>query len=651
MSVLCLTVTMMSGAVQPSLFFLSLPDLSKMVSVTLSLQQEDEESRSSQLKTCRELVLLYSDILASPALDCFTDITVVMAKGIVQVFAQRHSLQLGSPQCVLSGVFQSCLSYSLVTRLAPRWNKAGPYLISGKNFVTDRGRMNAVNMELSTREGQLCFCIEASSVRLPPTTLEDFHLAPPVLRSFCSDPLSILDPSSTGGTIWCHVLPSMKKGQIITINRQLPRDGPFRTYKELQNHWNSLYGYRLPDLAEEEVVYCSIYFKLVGDRLFTYPLSCIRLQPVQRCPQVDLQQTLGSFLSDVKVQLPSVCGFPAHLTSKPFYHTVALNTAATVRDLSGEQVNLTPSSSIRLVLTQPPAPPPPPPVFAWSSMSQPHPAQGRRQRTLSSPSSTSHAVHSSGYQSASSLTSSTFSSSVCSPCPFPTQTWISPASKVVPIFKNKFQSHHVNIALLRVQKQRQNEGMDRKGRVTIPTVGKNKPTASSASFTVLPPPTIFSFKPQRSTGPHPSADSKPEPVLSLSPESKCNFSSQLQIKSKNKEKTSQRPAAQHEVPHLPCSSNVPSEGVLCESKVKKSRAVVRGVDVEQMARSHQLSEVNSATLLAWLKERGVLVSAKHKKEELMLKAYQFYRKKDFLQPRCFLSKGTASGAAALNSLN
>ena len=31
------------------------------------------------------------------------------------------------------------------------------------------------------------------------------------------------------------------------------------------------YGYRLPELAEEEVVYCSVYFRLVGDRLFTYP--------------------------------------------------------------------------------------------------------------------------------------------------------------------------------------------------------------------------------------------------------------------------------------------------------------------------------------------------------------------------------------------
>ncbi|XP_054479336.1 uncharacterized protein si:ch211-152c8.2 [Anoplopoma fimbria] len=59
--------------------------------------------------------------------------------------------------------------------------------------------------------------------------------------------------------------------------------------------------------------------------------------------------------------------------------------------------------------------------------------------------------------------------------------------------------------------------------------------------------------------------------------------------------------------------------VAFESKPKKPRSAIRDVDVEQMARSNQLSKVNSATLLSWLKGRGVLVSAKHRKEELMLK--------------------------------
>ncbi|XP_059183094.1 mucin-5AC-like [Centropristis striata] len=367
----------MSGGVQ-QLFFLGLPDLNKLCSVSLSLQDEDEEPRSKQIKACRELVLLYSDLLASPALDSFTDITVVMAisffqKGILQMFGQRRRLQLGGPQCVSPGVLQCCLSYSLITRLSPCWNKAGLFLIAGKDFLSENRRLNAVSMEMSTSEGQLCIGVETSSVRLPPTRLEDFDLPPLVLRRFLSDPQSVLDPSSTGGALWCHILPSMKKGQIITISRQMPRDGPFRTYRDLQNHWNRLYGYRLPELSEEQVVYCSVYFRLVGQRLFTYPLSCVRLQPVQRRPRVDLPAALGCFLSDVTDRLKSVCGFPARLTGKPRHHT-ANQSSDTVQVLRGEQVHLTSSSSSSSSSIRPGLPllPPPRPVkpSSWPPLSQ-----------------------------------------------------------------------------------------------------------------------------------------------------------------------------------------------------------------------------------------------------------------------------------------
>ncbi|KAI3354972.1 hypothetical protein L3Q82_004763 [Scortum barcoo] len=48
-----------------------------------------------------------------------------------------------------------------------------------------------------------------------------------------------------------------------------------------------------------------------------------------------------------------------------------------------------------------------------------------------------------------------------------------------------------------------------------------------------------------------------------------------------------------------------------------------GVPPEELEEVSGLSKLNSATLLAWLKGRGALVSAKHKKEELMLKAEHF----------------------------
>lgn len=48
-----LCVRRMSGGVQQSMFFLGLPDLKKLCCITLTLQEEDEELRSKQIKTCR----------------------------------------------------------------------------------------------------------------------------------------------------------------------------------------------------------------------------------------------------------------------------------------------------------------------------------------------------------------------------------------------------------------------------------------------------------------------------------------------------------------------------------------------------------------------------------------------------------------------
>ncbi|XP_069580030.1 uncharacterized protein C18orf63 homolog [Brachyistius frenatus] len=654
----------MSGG-QQSLLLLGLPDLKKMLCVGLSLQPDAKELRSRQIKTCRELVLLYSDILASPALDSFTDITAVMAisffqRGVLQAFGRRRSLQLGHPQPVFPG----------------------------KDFLTESGRLNAVRMELSTSNGQLCISIEASSVRLPPTALQDFELSPLVLRRFCSDLDSILDPASTGGAFWCHVLPSMKKGQIVAVSRQLPRDGPFRTYRDLQNHWNHLYGYRLPEMAEEDVVYCSVYFRLVGERLFTYPLSCIRLQPLQRCAQDNLQGAPGSFLSDVRDHLQSVCGFPARLTTKPCYHTVALNTAASVQMLNGEQVNLTSSSSssIRPVLTQLPAPPPSQPVRssfrsqppAWTPLSQQPrsniPACGGRMSQSQGcrgdggwPSSSSSFSVPSIYQSAPPLPSSSASSSLQVFQPASTLTSsisssslltcsissssslltcsisssVLPPPKLLPIFKNKHPSRHVNVALLRLQKQKEQlgGGVEGRGRVTLPAFGRKTPTAASpfSSLPICPPPAVPRFvrPPKPPLAPptikhisslSPSSKLKPGLIFAPKPAIKLKFKSGSktvtnsggEVKEKPAKQTSAAPSSPADAGRKDASTSS-KKRVAFQLKSKRSRAAVRDVDVEEMARSNQLSQLNSATLSAWLRARGGIICAKLKKEELMLK--------------------------------
>nr|XP_048693187.1 uncharacterized protein C18orf63 homolog [Caretta caretta] len=313
-----------------SLFFVSLPALQKLcaIKVTLSSKLAENEVRNTQMKICRQLLFLHQDILSSPVPGTLNQISVVMAisfykTGKCQAFVQKHGATIEAPERIGPAILQLCLCYTLITRLAPSWNKAGHLLVQGSNFLSQMGRQNAVVMDLNVSETQLCISVEACTIRLPPPQLEDFDISANILEIFDNNKNTVIQRHSILSN-WCYVLPSMKMGQIISISHVIPSESPFHSYKDFQMHWKNLYGYILPEDHGETKVYCSVYFKLIGERLFTYPLSCIRSQPVQYFTRVDLEGVLNSFLSDLKSKLPHLCGFPVKMTSKALYATKEL---------------------------------------------------------------------------------------------------------------------------------------------------------------------------------------------------------------------------------------------------------------------------------------------------------------------------------------
>ncbi|KAB5587168.1 hypothetical protein PHYPO_G00009790 [Pangasianodon hypophthalmus] len=423
----------MTGYSEQCLFFMPVPDLKKLYSVFLSFhsfssQADEGELRNRQMKTCRELLHLHSDLIASPVLGSYGGIRVIMAitffkRGIIQAYAQSHSLQIGSPQRVLPSILQMCLSYSLTARLSPNWNRAGQYLIAGKDFLSDASKRIAVVMELSVNETELCVSMEASTIRLPPVTLKDFDLPALVMERFLNNRETVLHTKTPNN--WCYILPSMKKGQVISISRTLPPECPFQTYAELQNHWNSMYGYYLPPLNEDEVVYCSMYFK---------PL--------------------------------------AQMTSKPCYHTNNLS-RPDLQDSGTLPANLTSKSSSRLVLTQLPNvfPPERVPLTQLASSPWPHGLSSIRQPAKTNghgnPQIPNHIFQSSHChgtetcQFPSSFTSfPSFSSSSSVSANHLLLSNTQPATqrpKLVPIFTNKSLSRHVNITKILAEKKQQKQ--------------------------------------------------------------------------------------------------------------------------------------------------------------------------------------------------
>ncbi|XP_071176051.1 uncharacterized protein C18orf63-like [Mytilus edulis] len=298
------------------------------VCVNKLLQSVPSTSRF-QIQTikCREIIFTEPDVIASPSFELESIFHVVLQQalfktGRLQARFQKLGLEISKAFLVTPAQYQSCLRYTLLAKLAPNWNKAGQWLIQGRDFLMQAGYANAVKMDLTVTNGELFFTVDASTVRFPSLTIEDLDVPAPCYNNFLQNKSAIIHQHSIP-MVWCHILPSMKKGTIVNITHDLPDDGPFRSYKELKRHWKNHYGYRLPE-EEEGMIYYQINFRPLGERLFSYPEPCLRARDIQRIQRVDPKPILISFLQDLQKKMPRICGFPLKLHSKACYPTIDL---------------------------------------------------------------------------------------------------------------------------------------------------------------------------------------------------------------------------------------------------------------------------------------------------------------------------------------
>ncbi|KAK6491898.1 hypothetical protein HHUSO_G4104 [Huso huso] len=658
----------MNGINLQSLFFVSLPDLRKLCGVNVSLlcDPSDGDARNKQMKMCRELLFLYPDLLASPVPGTCSEVTVIMAitffkSGSIQAYTQRHEAKMDSPQRVLPGVLQTCLSYTLTAKLAPNWNKAGHLLIQGRDFLTETGRKSAVVMELNVTEAQLCISLEAYTIRLPPAKgsiylylfLEDFDISVGIVKNFFNNKNAVIQKYSMPSN-WCYILPSMKMGQIISVSHTLSPDCPFQSYEDIQKHWNSLYGYRLPHINEEDAVYCSVYFKLIGERLFTYPFCCIRSLPVQHFPRVNLEGVLSLFLSDLKAKLQHLCGLPVKMTSKPCYSTNNLTNPHSEGSRS-RPANLTTKANYRPILTQLS-------TNIRQSCSEGTalglPFSQQRMYCSSQPTMVSAEKYSerSTYVTEIQGNSTPINAHFTQPSNSSTLLQGRSESRIIPIFKNNILQLNVNVMKILAEKRQQSfaaasliSGNNVGVMVKSGTSHLQRPvpcvTNTKAALAQQQPATKYSgnhvshtsftsngnallmgnpgmLRPQFSTNKAPTpglqkfgCDGKTTDVFT---QNRSNQIGTVLAKPMGSGPLVTQPEKKNE-----SVKRKPQESGL-ESKPKKPRAkaAVQDVDVEEYARNNQLLKVNSVTLQAWLKMRGISVKAKDKKEELVSKIMQ-----------------------------
>ncbi|KFQ23052.1 Uncharacterized protein C18orf63 [Merops nubicus] len=96
----------MNNTRHQSLFFVSLPDLQKLctTTVTISSQIPEAEARTTQIKMCRQLLFLHEDILSAPVIGTLHQISVVVAitfykSGICQAYIERQGATVSAERC------------------------------------------------------------------------------------------------------------------------------------------------------------------------------------------------------------------------------------------------------------------------------------------------------------------------------------------------------------------------------------------------------------------------------------------------------------------------------------------------------------------------------------------------------------------------
>ncbi|XP_045194034.2 uncharacterized protein C18orf63-like [Mercenaria mercenaria] len=336
---------MYEGSNKPIILFATPPPLDQLCALTIRLSASAQSVArfQPQVIKCREFIFTEPEVIGTPSADindhCFHLVAKVsfMNAGKLQARMSRIGLQTTRPYPVTTELYESCLRYTLLARLSPNWNKAGPWLVQGRDFLTHKGCANAVKMNVRVSHNELFFTLEAAVLKLVPLQVTDLDIMGKHLEMFLTSPTAQLDHDSIASD-WCFILPSMKRGRIFSISHEIPEDSPFKTYRDLKRHWKNTYGYRLPE-SEEDMNFYQIRFGPLGGKLFTYPEVCLRGRDLQKMARVDPKPILRSFMLEIQSKFPTVCGCPIKLQSKAKFPSTDL--LASGQETVQKQPNLT----------------------------------------------------------------------------------------------------------------------------------------------------------------------------------------------------------------------------------------------------------------------------------------------------------------------
>ncbi|XP_068974768.1 uncharacterized protein C18orf63-like [Bombus flavifrons] len=168
----------------------------------------------------------------------------------------------------------------------------------------------------------MCLQLHAEILKIPYIKLEDY-LSPSIISHFLADPKGYVDLSRYN-LPFVHVLPSTKKGKLLSVSKELPAKCAFKDYDQLRRHWKNMYGYYLPK-DKGGILFYEIKFLISKSKVFTYPHMCVASSPLEIIPNREKESTITHFLSDMLMKLPGVCGKRIQISKDTLFDTKSLN--------------------------------------------------------------------------------------------------------------------------------------------------------------------------------------------------------------------------------------------------------------------------------------------------------------------------------------
>jgi len=222
------------------------------------------------------------------------------------------------------------LRYTLQFRICQSGSFAGDLFIFDVNFLNRKDKVDAISVDINVSDQEIMFELKPCVVRSLIPDLEDFGISTDIIDKFnCSKDFII--PETAININWCHILPSMKRGQIVSIFRDLSKSvSSLKDYEAISKYWRTHYAYKLP--PNKEMIFCNIYFIRIPNILFTYPLCCIRTKPFQYFPRSDSTTIIENFFSLVQRKFNKICGFQINFTSNAAIFNNILSSSLEIKE-------------------------------------------------------------------------------------------------------------------------------------------------------------------------------------------------------------------------------------------------------------------------------------------------------------------------------